>query len=71
MPIQVDKVVVGGHYLAGNEQERRVTKIENGKVWYEARSYRSKKEWHPGHAITVPPSIDSFAQSCYEVLEVP
>ena len=71
MPIQLDKVVMGGRYLAGDEQERRVTKIENGKVYYESRSYRLKNEWSPGHAITMPPSIDSFADACYEILEVP
>jgi hypothetical protein len=36
MSIQISEVVVGGHYLAGDEQERRVTKVEDGKVWNKA-----------------------------------
>jgi hypothetical protein len=44
MSIQISEVVVGGHYLAGDEQERRVTKVEDGKVWYDSRSYRLKNE---------------------------
>ena len=71
MPIQISEVVEGGHYLAGDEQERRVTKIEDGKVWYDSRSYRLKNEWSFGHAKTIPASIESFAESCYQVLSKP
>jgi len=68
MSIAHSDVVVGGHYLAGDEQERRVTKIEDGKVWYESRSHRLKNEWSYGHAKTVPPSTEGFCKACYQVL---
>ena len=71
MPISVSDVAVGGHYLSGDEQERRVTKIEGDKVWYESRSYRLKNEWSFGHAKTLPPSIASFCEACYQVLSKP
>lgn len=71
MPIPISDVVVGGCYLAGDGQERRVTKIEDGKVWYESRSHRLKNEWSFGHAKTRPPSLKSFAQACHRVLSKP
>lgn len=68
MGISPSEIVVGGHYLAGDEQERRITKIENGKVWYQSRSYRLKNEWFFGHAVTIPPSIGTFCEACHQVL---
>ena len=68
MPIPLSDIVLDGHYLAGDEQERKVTKIENGKVWYESRSYKLKNDWSFGHPQTMPPSLESFSEACYEIL---
>lgn len=71
MGIANSDIAVGGHYLAGDDQERRVTKIESGKVWYESRSYRLKNEWSFGHSATIPPSIEKFCEACHQVLSKP
>ena len=44
MPISISDVVVGGVFVAGANQERRVTKIEDGKVYFESRSGNIKNE---------------------------
>jgi len=71
MPISISDVVVGGIYVAGDNQERRVTKIEDGKAHYESRSGNLKNEWSYGHAKTNPPSLESFAQACTSVVSKP
>lgn len=71
MSISHSDIVVGGHYLAGDDQERRVTKLETGKVWYESRSYRLKNEWSFGHVATIPLSIEIFCEACHKVLSKP
>ena len=71
MPISISDVVVDGMYVAGANQERRVTKIEDGKVHYESRSGNLKNEWSYGHAKGIPPSLESFAQACTSVISKP
>lgn len=71
MPISISDVVVGGIYVAGANQERQVTKIEDEKVHYLSRSGNLKNEWGYGHNKTTPPSIESFAQACTSVVSKP
>lgn len=71
MPISVADIVVGGIYGTENNQERRVTKIENGKAHYESRGGNVKNEWGYGHSISSPPSLQSFADACDRVISLP
>lgn len=71
MPIPVSEVVVNGIYGTDSNQERRVSKIENGKVFYESRSGNFQSEWLPGHTLANPPSIDTFSEACSRVILKP
>jgi hypothetical protein len=71
MTISTKDVVIGGIYATATHQERRVTKIEAGKVFYEARSEKLKNAWDPGHALASPPSLESFAAACERVVSKP
>jgi len=71
MPILKSEVVVGGVYATDNNQERRVTKIENGKVYYESRGGNVNSAWSPGHPLANPPSIETFAAACSRVISKP
>lgn len=71
MPVSISDVVVGGVYVAGANQERRVTKIEDEKVHYETRSGNLKNEWNYGHAKGNPPSLENFALACTSVISKP
>ena len=68
MPIQETEVVVGGIYEAGNNQQRKVTKIKDGKVFYSSRGGNVKNDWAPGHTLANPPSIKTFADACSKKL---
>ena len=63
MPIAESEVVVGGIYGLSNNQERRVTAIENGKVRFEVR-VDTKSEWHRGSPLANPPKLKTFACAC-------
>ena len=63
MPIPEFEVVVGGIYALSNNQERRVTAIENGKVRYEVR-VDTKSEWNRGSPVSNPPKLKTFANAC-------
>ena len=71
MPIRISEVVVGGTYGTATNQERRVTKIDGGKVHYESRGGNAKGDWIFGHPISSPPSLESFAEACDRVLSKP
>jgi hypothetical protein len=67
MPIPQSDVRVGGIYSAGNNQERRVIKIENGRVYYETRSGKEpKSDWGIVGSPTKanPPTLATFAKAC-------
>lgn len=68
MAIAASDVVVGGKYRTSNNQERRVTDIINGKVYYDSRGGNVKNQWAPGHSKSNPPTIASFAAACEEVI---
>lgn len=68
MPIQISDVVVGGIYATANNQERRVSRIDQGKVFYESRGGNENNEWAPGHTLASPPSIESFADACDRII---
>jgi len=63
MPIAESEVVVGGIYALSNNQERRVTAIENGKVRYEVR-VDTKSGWGRGSPMANPPKLKTFANAC-------
>jgi hypothetical protein len=63
MPIIESEVVVGGIYALSNNQERRVTTIENGKVRYEVRA-DTKNRWTRGSPMANPPKLKTFAKAC-------
>ena len=71
MPIPVSEVVVGGIYATANNQERRVTRIENRKVIYESRGGNVKNDWGPGSTLANPPSLEIFAEACDRVISKP
>ena len=71
MSIDISEVVVGGVYSTANNQERRVTKIEDGKVFYDSRGGNVKSDWSPGHTLAKPPSIENFADACDKVISKP
>ena len=71
MSIKTTEIVVGGIYGTATNQERRVTKIENGKVHYESRGGNVKGDWIYGHPISSPPALDSFAEACDRVISKP
>ncbi|MGB4468572.1 MAG: hypothetical protein WBH99_04030 [Azovibrio sp.] len=68
MPATISAVITSGHFLTSDEQGRHVTKIEDGKVWYENRSFYLKNESLFGHTRTNPQSIQVFAQTSFQVL---
>ena len=63
MPIAESEVVVGGIYALSNNQERRVTAIENGKVRYDVRA-DPKGAWNRGSPAANPPKLKAFASAC-------
>lgn len=63
MPITESEVVVGGIYALSNNQERRVSVIENGKVRYQVRA-DAKSEWTDGSHVANPPKLKTFAKTC-------
>ncbi len=63
MPIPESEVVVGGLYALSNNQERRVTAIEGGKVRYEVR-VDPKSAWIEGSHAANPPKLKTFAKAC-------
>ncbi len=63
MPIAEPDVVVGGLYALSNNQERRVTAIEDGKVRYQVR-VDAKSEWTEGSHAANPPKLKTFAKAC-------
>ena len=63
MPISESEVVVGGIYALSNNQERRVTAIDNGKVRYQVRT-EPKGSWNPGSPAANPPKLKTFARAC-------
>ena len=71
MAIDISDVVVGGVYSTANNQERRVSRIENGNVFYESRGGNVKNDWSPGHTLANPPSIANFADACDNVISMP
>lgn len=71
MSIDISDVVIGGVYSTANNQERRVTNIENGKVFYESRGGNVKNNWSLGHILASPPSIENFAEACENVISKP
>ena len=71
MPIPENQVVVGGIYATPNNQERRVTDINNGMVYYEARGGNVQNDWGPAHALANPPALATFAQACDRVIYIP
>jgi hypothetical protein len=68
MPIKISDIVVGGVYATTSNQERRVTAIEDDKVFYESRGGNVKNEWGPGHTLASPPSVEKFAEACDSVI---
>jgi len=60
MSILISEVLVGGICKTTNNQERKVTKIENGKVYYDSRGGNVKNEWSGGHTLATPPTIEKF-----------
>jgi hypothetical protein len=63
VPIAESEVVVGGIYALSNNQERRVTAIENGKVRFEVR-VDTQSEWSRGSQVANPPKLKTFANAC-------
>lgn len=70
MPIAESEVVVGGIYALSNNQERRVTAIENGKVRYEVR-VDTKSGWGHGSPVANPPKLRTFANACSHTVVKP
>lgn len=70
MPIAESEVIVGGIYALSNNQERRVTTIENGKVRYEVR-VDTKSAWGPGSPAANPPKLKTFANACSHTVAKP
>jgi len=71
MAISTKDIGVGGIYATAGNQERRVVKIENGRVHYEARGGKVKNKWAPGHAKAKAPTLAAFAKACEKVIEKP
>lgn len=71
MPIDISDVVVGGVYSTANNQERRVTQIVNDEVFYESRGGNVQNDWAQGHTLASPPSLESFAAACDNVISKP
>ena len=71
MSITQADVVVGGIYATENNQERRVTRIENGTVFYESRGGNVESDWSHGHTLANPPALENFAAACTRVVSRP
>jgi len=71
MPILETQIVVGGIYATPTNQERRVTKIMDGRVYYDARGGNAQNDWGPAHTLANPPTLQTFAQACDRVISVP
>ena len=71
MPILETQVVVGRIYATPTNQQRRVTKIKDGKVYYDARGGNVQNDWGPGHIYANPPTLHTFAQACNRVTLLP
>lgn len=66
MSLRITDIVVGGIYKTANNQERKVTDIKDGKVYYESRGGNVKNEWSHGYTLASPPSIEKFAEAVEE-----
>lgn len=71
MPVKQPDVCVGGIYSAGNNQERRVTKIEKGYVYWDSRGGNVQNDWSPGHTLSRPTPLDKFAMDCTGIVSIP
>lgn len=70
MPIAESEIVVGGIYALSNNQERRVTAIENGKVRFELRA-SAGGDWQRGSPQANPPKLQTFAKACSYMVAKP
>jgi len=71
MPVDQSKIVVGGIYATANNQERKVTKIENGYVHWDSRGGNVQNDWSPGHTKAGPTPLTKFAEDCARIVSVP
>jgi hypothetical protein len=71
MPIDQSKVRVDGIYSAGNNQHRKVVRIESGNVYRESRSGNLQNDWAPGHTLASPTPVAKFAEDCTGIISLP
>ncbi|EGQ8527913.1 hypothetical protein RH824_004543 [Vibrio parahaemolyticus] len=71
MPIKISDIVTDGVYETDAGQQRKVTKIDGGRVHYLSRGKDPSKPWSPGHTIANPPTLSTFANACASVLSKP
>jgi len=71
MPVPQSDVRVGGIYSAGDNQHRRVIKIENGFVSWDSRGGNVLNDWSPGHNLTRPTPLEKFAEDCTGIVSIP
>jgi len=71
MPVDQSKIVVGGIYATANNQERKVTKIENGYVHWDSRGGNVINDWSPGTTKARPTPIAKFAEDCNSIVSLP
>jgi hypothetical protein len=59
--MQSNEIKAGHCYATGENQHRKVTRIDSGKVWYETYRADVPGTWEPAHAVDAAPSLQSFA----------
>ncbi len=64
-----DDIKTGHCYATADNQHRKVTRIADGKVWYDTYGADVPGTWKPAHAADAAPSLGAFAREI--VQEVP
>jgi hypothetical protein len=67
--MQATEIKAGHCYATAENQHRKVTRIEAGKVWYETYRADVPGTWEPAHAVDAAPAVESFAADVMQ--EVP
>ena len=59
--MRTSQIKAGHCYATAENQHRKVTRIEAGKVWYDTYRADVPGTWKPAHAAGAAPSLETFA----------
>jgi hypothetical protein len=67
--VQGSDIKAGHCYATAENQQRKVVRVEEDKVWYETFRADRPGVWLPAHAEDAPPALATFADEI--VREIP